>query len=151
MYKYGHKTTFFLFSQIKKRHLYVMISFQISTLHPVFKRKSNFISTARVTSSHHYFFFYIYKLFFVCLFLIYFWLCWVFFAVCWLSLVAASRGYSSLQCVGFSCSGFSCCGAQALGTWASVVVARRLSCSVACGIFPDQGSNPCPLHWQVDS
>ena len=26
-----------------------------------------------------------------------------------------------------------------------------LSCSVACGIFPDQGSNPCPLHWQADS
>ena len=25
------------------------------------------------------------------------------------------------------------------------------SCSVACGIFPDQGSNPCPLHWQADS
>ena len=23
--------------------------------------------------------------------------------------------------------------------------------SVACGIFPDQGSNPCPLHWQADS
>ena len=22
---------------------------------------------------------------------------------------------------------------------------------VACGIFPDQGSNPCLLHWQVDS
>ena len=21
---------------------------------------------------------------------------------------------------------------------------RRLSCSAACGIFPDQGSNPCP-------
>ena len=64
-----------------------------------------------------------------------------------------------------------CCGAQALGTRASVLVARglsscssralerrlsscgthRLNCSVACGIFPDQGSNPCPLHWQVDS
>ena len=28
---------------------------------------------------------------------------------------------------------------------------HRLSYSVACGIFPDQGSNPCPLHWQVDS
>ena len=28
---------------------------------------------------------------------------------------------------------------------------RGLSCSVACGIFPDQGLNPCPLHWQVDS
>ena len=33
----------------------------------------------------------------------------------------------------------------------SVVVAHGLSCSPACGIFPDQGSNPCPLHWQVDS
>ena len=33
----------------------------------------------------------------------------------------------------------------------SVVVAPGFSCSAACGIFPDQGSNPCPLHWQVDS
>ena len=33
----------------------------------------------------------------------------------------------------------------------SAVVARGLGCSVACGIFPDQGSNPCPLHWQVGS
>ena len=24
-----------------------------------------------------------------------------------------------------------------------------LSCSVACGIFSDQGSNVCPLHWQA--
>ena len=22
-----------------------------------------------------------------------------------------------------------------------------VSCSAACGILPDQGSNPCPLHW----
>ena len=22
---------------------------------------------------------------------------------------------------------------------------------MTCGIFPDQGSNPCPLHWQADS
>ena len=28
-----------------------------------------------------------------------------------------------------------------------VVVAHRLSCSSACGIFLDQGLNPCPLHW----
>ena len=27
---------------------------------------------------------------------------------------------------------------------------RLLSCSKACGIFLDQGSNPCPLHWQED-
>ena len=34
---------------------------------------------------------------------------------------------------------------------------RRLSncgsqaCPAACGILPDQGLNPCPLHWQADS
>ena len=33
----------------------------------------------------------------------------------------------------------------------SVVAVSRLSCSVACGIFPDQCSNPCLLHWQVGS
>ena len=33
---------------------------------------------------------------------IYFWLRWVFVAVHGLSLVVASRGYSSLQCAGFS-------------------------------------------------
>ena len=25
------------------------------------------------------------------------------------------------------------------------------SCSSACGIFLDNGLNPCPLHWQADS
>ena len=30
-------------------------------------------------------------------------------------------------------------------------MAHGLSCSAACGIFPDQGSNPCPLPWQADS
>ena len=33
----------------------------------------------------------------------------------------------------------------------SVIVAHGPSCFAACGIFPDQGSNPCPLHWQADS
>ena len=33
----------------------------------------------------------------------------------------------------------------------SVIVAHGHSCSMACGIFPDQGSNPCPLYWQADS
>ena len=28
---------------------------------------------------------------------------------------------------------------------------RRLSSSVECEIFPDQGSNPCLPHWQADS
>ena len=26
-----------------------------------------------------------------------------------------------------------------------------LSCSMACGIIPDQGLNLCPLRWKVDS
>ena len=33
----------------------------------------------------------------------------------------------------------------------SATVAHGPSHSVACGIFPDQGLNPCPLHWQADS
>ena len=72
------------------------------------------------------------------------------------SLVAASG--SALRCGARAsdCCGFSCCGARALGTRASVVVARGLqgtgsvvvahglSCSTACGTFPDQGSNHVP-------
>ena len=30
-------------------------------------------------------------------------------------------------------------------------MAHGLSCSSACGIFLDQGSNLCLLHWQADS
>ena len=47
---------------------------------------------------------------------------------------------------GSHCSGFSCCRAQILGRTDSLVVVEGLSCSKACEIFPDQGSNPCPLH-----
>ena len=90
----------------------------------------------------------------------YFWLRWVFVAVRRLSLVAASGGYSSLRCAGFSFQstgsrrmGFSSCGSRAPEhrLRGSVVVVHGLSCSATCGIFPDQGSNPCLLHWQADS
>ena len=40
------------------------------------------------------------------------------------------------------------CSLQSAG---SVVVAHGLSCSAACGICLDQGSNPCRLNWQADS
>ena len=33
----------------------------------------------------------------------------------------------------------------------SATVAHGPTCSTACGILPDQGSNPCPPHWQADS
>ena len=86
------------------------------------------------------------------LFIIYFWLCWVFVSVRrGLSLVAASGDHSSSRCAGLSLSRpflLQSTGSRRAG---SVVVAHGPSCSAACGIFPDQGSNPCPLHWQADS
>ena len=33
----------------------------------------------------------------------------------------------------------------------SVATVQGLSCSEECRICPEQGWNPCPLHWQVDS
>ena len=85
------------------------------------------------------------------IFFFFFWLCWVFVSAWGLSLVAASGGHSSSRCAGLSLSWpllLRSTGSRRAG---SVVVAHRLSCSAACGIFPDQGSNPCPLHWQADS
>ena len=82
---------------------------------------------------------------------IYLWLCWVFVSVRGFSLAVASGGHSSSRCVGLSLSRpllLRSTGSRGLG---SVIVAHGPSCSVACGIFPDQGSNPCPLHWQADS
>ena len=84
-------------------------------------------------------------------FLIYFWLCWVFISVRGLSLVVASGGHSSSRCAGLSLSRpllLRSTGSRHVG---SVVVVHGPSCSAACGTFPDQGSNPCPLHWQADS
>ena len=79
------------------------------------------------------------------------WLRWVFVAARGLSLVAGSGGYSSLWCAGFSLWWLLLLRSAGSGCVASVVVAHGLSCSAARGIFPDQGSNPCPLHWQADS
>ena len=41
--------------------------------------------------------------------------------------------------------------APRLQSTGSTLVAHGLSCSLARGIFPDQGSNPYLLHWQADS
>ena len=82
---------------------------------------------------------------------IYFWLCWVFVSVRGLSLVVASGGRSSSRCAGLSLSRPLLLRSTSSRRTGSVVVAHGPSCSAACGIFPDQGSNPCPLHWQADS
>ena len=90
------------------------------------------------------------KYLFIYLF-IYLWLCWVFVSVRGLSLVVVSGGHSSSWCAGLSLSWpllLQSTGSRRAG---SVIVAHGPSCSAECGIFPDQGSNPCPLHWQADS
>ena len=96
---------------------------------------------------HNFFFFF--KLW-VYLF-IYLWLRWVFVSVRGLSPAAASGGHSSPPCAGLSLSQpllLRSTGSRRAG---SVIVAHGPSCSAACGIFPDQGSNPCPPHRQADS
>ena len=107
---------------------------------------------------HIFSFFFFFKgrfLFFILFYLIYLfiylWLCWVFVSVRRLSPVAASGGHSSSRCAGLSLLRpllLRSTGSRRAG---SVIVAHVPSCSVACGIFPDQGSNPCPQHWQADS
>ena len=70
---------------------------------------------------------------------LYCWLCWVFVAV---QILVSGCGAKASRC-----GSFSCCGVWALGGSGSVLVAHGLSYSKAWGIFPDQGSNLCPLHW----
>ena len=79
------------------------------------------------------------------------WLCWVFVSVRGPSPVVASGGHSSSRCAGLPPSRpllLRSTGSRRAG---SVIVAHGPSSSAACGIFPDQGSNPCPLHRQADS
>ena len=68
-----------------------------------------------------------------------------------LSLVAASGGHSSSRCAGLSLSQPLLLRSTDSRRAGSAIVAHGPSRSAACGIFPDQGSNPCPLHWQADS
>ena len=49
-------------------------------------------------------------------------------------------------------AGFGSCRvwSQSLRCPGSIIVAHGLSCSMVCGIFPDQGLNLCHLHQQAD-
>ena len=80
-----------------------------------------------------------------------------------LSLVVVDAGHSSLWDTGFSLwwllllwktgsrtHGLQCLWLPGSRAWAIAVV-PRLCCSVACGIFLDQGLKLCLLHWQADS
>ena len=73
------------------------------------------------------------------IFILIFWLRWVFVAVHGLFSSCGEWGLLFIVVRGLL---IVVSGAQALGAQASVVVAHGLCCSVACGIFLDQGSNP---------
>ena len=104
-------------------------------------------------------FFFIIYVFLNLILLIYFWLHWAFITVHRLSLVAVSRGYSSLQCTGFSlqwlllwsagsrCPGSRSCDARAQQLWCMGLVALWHVGSSSLV----QGLNPCPLYWQANS
>ena len=64
-------------------------------------------------------------------------------------LVAASRGYSLVAVPGLLIAVASLVEEhRLLGAQASVVMVQ--GAQLPCGIS-DQGSNPCPLHWEADS
>lgn len=71
------------------------------------------------------------------------WLCWFFAAA--LSLLAMSRLLSRWDVQAPHCRG------PFLWSTASAAVAHGFACPAACGLFPDQGSNLRPLHWQAGS
>ena len=68
----------------------------------------------------------------------------------WWLLLLCSRGSKAHGLRSLAAAGGLSVVAPRLQSTGSVVVAHRLSCSVACGIFPDQGLNPSLPHWQVD-
>ena len=106
------------------------------------------------------------------MYITYMWLCWVFTAALGISPVVSSWGLpSSFDVWASHCLVFSCCRAQAPGTWVSTTAVCELSSYGSqaldhrlksswpvglfapwlAGIFLERGSNPCLLHWQVDS
>ena len=81
----------------------------------------------------------------------YFWMCWDLHCCVWAFSSWGEQGLLFVAVCGLFLAMASLVAAHGLQNVGSVVVAHGLSHSVTCGIFPDQGLNPCPLHWQVDS
>ena len=86
----------------------------------------------------------------------YFWLCWVLLRCA--GFLWSLRAVANFHCCPRAShhsvlwsTGSRVCGPQQLKHVGSKVAASRFRCSAACGIFSDQGLNPCPLHWQADS
>ena len=91
-----------------------------------------------------FFFFFNYLFFFCCV------VSWLLHAAFLFSCSEQGLLFVAVRCAGLSLRWLLLWSAG-LSSTGSVCVAHGLSCVGACGIFPDQGSNPCPLHWQADS
>ena len=74
-----------------------------------------------------------------------------FFYLAALGLPCYTQAFSTSDSWASPCSSLSCYVAQALETQSLVVVTDELSSLKTCGIFPEYGLNPCPLHWLADS
>ena len=66
-----------------------------------------------------------------------------------LSLVVESRGYALVVIRGLLTVVASLAVEHRRNSTGSVAMAHGLGYCIVCGIFPDQGLNLCPLHWQV--
>ena len=73
-----------------------------------------------------------------------------FLLLCWLSLVMVSGVYFLVAVLGLLIAEASFVAEHCLKSTGSVVV-HGFSCSETHRIFSDQGSNPLPLHRQVNS
>ena len=63
----------------------------------------------------------------------------------------AERGLQGMQASAAAAHRLSSCGPGLWRTDWLIAAAHGLSCSMVCGIFPDQRSNLRLLHWQADS
>ena len=79
-----------------------------------------------------------------------FWLCWVLVAGGELSLVVVNGGYSLVVECGFLPAGLLLLQSEALECVLRSC-GTRLSCSTACRVLLNQGSDLHLLHWQVNS
>ena len=82
---------------------------------------------------------------------IYFWLLWVFVGAHRYSLIVQSGGYCQLAVLKLVNAAAPPAAERRLQSTGLVVGAHGLCCPEACVVFPDQGSNPHPLHGQADS
>lgn len=88
----------------------------------------------------------------LCICSVAFWVPWVFAAACvWAGSGCGERELLFLALHRPLAAALLVVGHRLCSVRASVVSAHRLSYSMAGGVFPDQGSNQCPLHYKASS